>query len=107
MHRDHYVAELGTAGQVAAWLLETAPLRLLYRDARFLTISNASADDIAAHGIPRDQIGVGYIGVELDALGPEPPTARPTPSLLYLGRLKRYKRIEYCSTPSRPPRARC
>ena len=68
VHRDHYVEELGTAGKVAAWLLETAPLRLLYGDARFLTISNASADDIAAHGIARDQIAVGYIGVELDAL---------------------------------------
>lgn len=95
VHRDHYVEELGAAGKVAAWLLETAPLRLLYSDARFLTISNASAEDLAAVGIPRDQIAVGYMGVDLDALEPAPAKRTPDPTLLYLGRLKRYKRIEY------------
>ena len=34
---------MGRLGRVAALLLETAPLRLLYRGSRFLTISNASA----------------------------------------------------------------
>ena len=34
-----------------------------------------------------------YIGVELDALRPGR-AAREAPMLLYLGRLKRYKRIE-------------
>src|SRR5947209_3586741 len=72
IHRDHYVREMGAAGRVAAFLLETLPLRLLYRRSRFLTISRASASDIAAHGIPRDQIEVAYIGVELDAFEPDP-----------------------------------
>src|SRR5215213_9117115 len=45
VHRDHYVAEMGLAGRIAAWLLETAPLRFLYRGARFLTISEASKAD--------------------------------------------------------------
>ena len=31
IHRDHYVREMGAAGRVAAFLLETLPLRLLYR----------------------------------------------------------------------------
>jgi glycosyltransferase involved in cell wall biosynthesis len=82
------------AGRIAAFLLETAPLRLLYRGARFLTISHASARDIAAHGIPLDQIEVGYIGVELDAFGHDESQRAAEPTLLYLGRLKRYKRIE-------------
>jgi glycosyltransferase involved in cell wall biosynthesis len=94
IHRDHYVREMGAAGRVAAFLLETLPLRLLYRRSRFLTISRASADDIAAHGIPRDQIEVGYIGVELDAFEPDPSKRTAEPTILYLGRLKRYKRIE-------------
>jgi glycosyltransferase involved in cell wall biosynthesis/O-antigen/teichoic acid export membrane protein len=95
VHRDHYIAEMGAPGRVAAWLLETAPLRFLYGGARFLTISNASADDIAAHGIARDQIAVGYIGVESGAFLPRPESLTPHPSLVFLGRLKRYKRIEY------------
>jgi glycosyltransferase involved in cell wall biosynthesis len=95
VHRAHYIEEMGpVAGRIAALLLETLPLRLLYRGSRFLTISRSSAHDIAAHGIPLDQIEVGYIGVELDAFGAEEADRAPEPTLLYLGRLKRYKRIE-------------
>ena len=94
IHRDHYVREMGRAGRVAAFLLETLPLRLLYRRARFITISHASARDIARHGIDQDRIEVGYIGVELDAFEPRPDLRAPEPTILYLGRLKRYKRIE-------------
>jgi len=75
-------------------MLETLPLRLLYRRSRFLTISRASARDIEAHGIPRDRIEVGYIGVEHEAFAPDPAARAPEPTLLYLGRLKRYKRLE-------------
>jgi glycosyltransferase involved in cell wall biosynthesis/O-antigen/teichoic acid export membrane protein len=92
IHRRHYVAELGRLGAVAALMLETAPLRWLYRDARFLCVSNATADDVAAHGIPRTGIAVNYNGVELDAFTPGPKSHEPT--LLFLGRIKRYKRIE-------------
>src|SRR5215213_205072 len=56
VHHDHYVEEMGQKGKLAAFLLETAPLRALYQDTRFLTISEASARDIAAHGIPREHI---------------------------------------------------
>ena len=92
VHREHYVEELGRKGRVAAWLLETLPLRRLYRGSRFLTISHATARDIAWHGIPLEEIDVGYIGVEAAAFGPGERAERP--ELLYLGRLKRYKRVE-------------
>jgi glycosyltransferase involved in cell wall biosynthesis/O-antigen/teichoic acid export membrane protein len=94
VHRDHYERELGRLGRVAAFLLETAPLRFLYRGARVITISEASAMDIAAHGIPREQIEVSYLGVEHEGFWPDPSTRAERPTLLYLGRLKRYKRIE-------------
>jgi glycosyltransferase involved in cell wall biosynthesis len=94
IHRDHYVREMGRAGKVAAFLLETLPLRLIYRRSRFLTISHASARDIVRHGIDPARIEVGYIGVELDAFAPAPEARAPEPTILYLGRLKRYKRIE-------------
>jgi glycosyltransferase involved in cell wall biosynthesis/O-antigen/teichoic acid export membrane protein len=94
IHRDLYVEELGRPGKLAAFLLETLPLRVLYRGSRVITISEASAMDVAAHGIPREQIDVNYLGVEQDAFWPEPQRRSPRPSLVYLGRLKRYKRIE-------------
>src|ERR671917_2132889 len=44
VHHDHYLAEMGRIpGRLAAFLLETLPLKHLYRGAPFLTISEASA----------------------------------------------------------------
>ncbi|HEU0018903.1 MAG TPA: glycosyltransferase [Thermoleophilaceae bacterium] len=92
IHRRHYVEEMGRRrGKIAALLLETLPLRLLYRDARFLTVSEAAASEIAEHGVPAASIEVVRNGVDL-APADDPRSDGPT--LLYLGRLKRYKRIE-------------
>jgi len=92
IHRRHYVEEMGRRrGKIAAFLLETLPLRLLYRDARFLTVSESAATEIAEHGVPAESIEVVRNGVDLVPAG-DPRADGPT--LLYLGRLKRYKRIE-------------
>jgi glycosyltransferase involved in cell wall biosynthesis/O-antigen/teichoic acid export membrane protein len=92
VHRDHYVAELGRPGALAALLAETLPLRLLYRDTTFLTISEAGRRDLLELGLPAERIHVAHLGVE----EPQHPAAErsPQPRLLYLGRLKQYKRIE-------------
>ena len=71
---------------------ETLPLKLLYAGTPFLTISESAREDIVALGVPEDDVHVGYLGV---VPFPEPLAERDaTPRLLYLGRLKRYKRIE-------------
>ncbi len=64
IHRDHYVTELGRPGAVAALLAETLPLRLLYRDTTFLTISDSGRRDLLEHGMPEDRVHVAYLGVE-------------------------------------------
>jgi glycosyltransferase involved in cell wall biosynthesis len=92
IHRGHYVEELGWPGLPAALALETAPLAALYRRTPFLTVSHASAAEIAAHGIPVEQIEVNYNGIDVD--GHRPGRRAERPRLLYLGRLKRYKRLE-------------
>ncbi len=92
VHRDHYVAEMGRPGAVAALFAETLPLRGLYRSSPFVTISHAARRDLVALGIPDEQIHVGYLGVEQEAYAPG--ERAPEPRLLYLGRLKQYKRIE-------------
>jgi glycosyltransferase involved in cell wall biosynthesis/O-antigen/teichoic acid export membrane protein len=92
VHRDHYVAEMGRTGAVAALVAETLPLRGLYRSSPFVTISNAGRRDLAELGIPDEQIHVGYLGVEQEPFAPGRRSAEPR--LLYLGRLKQYKRIE-------------
>jgi len=92
VHRDHYVAELGRRGAVAAFLLETAPLRWLYRGTQVMTISQAARDDLAALGVEPDHIHVAYLGVEPWQFHPGKRSEQPR--LLYLGRLKQYKRVE-------------
>ena len=92
IHRDHYVTELGRKGAVAAVLAETIPLKLLYTGAPFLTISESAKRDITALGVSEEDVHVGYLGVV--PFAGELPGPDATPRLLYLGRLKRYKRIE-------------
>jgi glycosyltransferase involved in cell wall biosynthesis len=92
IHRPHYADELGLEGRIAAFFLETLALRLLYRRSRFVTVSQSSARAIADHGVSHKRITVSYNGVESAAFGPGERAA--TPTLVYLGRLKRYKRIE-------------
>ncbi len=93
VHADHYVTELGRRGRVAAIVLERIPLRILYRPTPFLTISRAAREDLVELGVPGEQVHVAYLGVDAPA---DPPSAdAEQPTLLYLGRLKAYKRIEH------------
>jgi len=92
VHQDHYVTELGLRGRVAAFLLEHLPLRMLYPGVPVVTISRASLEDLVALGVERQRIHVVYCGLDTGALAPGPKA--PEPTLVYLGRLKQYKRIE-------------
>ncbi len=92
VHREQYVEEMGNFGRVAAFLAETAPLRWLYRGGRFVTVSEATVRQLVELGIPRESIEVNYHGPEPDEYRPGERAEEPT--LIYLGRLKRYKRIE-------------
>jgi glycosyltransferase involved in cell wall biosynthesis/O-antigen/teichoic acid export membrane protein len=92
VHQDHYVAEMGRRGRLAALLAERLPLATLYRHHPFLTISDSARRDMMALGIPAEQIHVAYLGVEPDSFVETRRDERPT--LLYLGRLKQYKRLE-------------
>jgi hypothetical protein len=93
IHRGrHYSEELGRLGTPVALMLETAPLRLLYSRTRFMAVSDATARDLVAHGVPERLIDVNRNGAGGNGYGPGPETKRPT--VLYLGRLKRYKHVE-------------
>jgi glycosyltransferase involved in cell wall biosynthesis/O-antigen/teichoic acid export membrane protein len=93
VHQEHYVTELGLRGRIAALLLEHVPLRFLYPGVPVLTISTSSRDDLLALGIERERIHVVYMGLDMAHFGPG--AKAPEPTLVYLGRLKAYKRIEH------------
>ncbi|HWL40044.1 MAG TPA: glycosyltransferase family 4 protein [Gemmatimonadaceae bacterium] len=77
----------------AVWLAER-PLGLLYRDTPFQAVSESTAEDLVERGIPRDSIRVVYNGVDSDILTPNPADRSSGPVFVYLGRLKKYKRVE-------------
>jgi glycosyltransferase involved in cell wall biosynthesis len=93
VHRELYIGEFGPRrGRVLAAALEALPLRLLYRRTPFLTISRSARADLIRTGIPPERITVEYLGVEGDAYRRFART--PEPRLVFVGRLKAYKRIE-------------
>ena len=77
----------------AVWLSER-PLGALYRRVPFQAVSVSTADDLVARGIPRGSIRVIYNGVDSARLTPDPHERSPTPLFIYLGRLKKYKRVD-------------
>lgn len=77
----------------AVWLSER-PLGSLYRDVPFQAVSRSTADDLVERGIPRASIRVIYNGVDSERLTPSRPERSPHPLFVYLGRLKKYKRVD-------------
>ncbi len=77
----------------ATWLAER-PLARGYRDVAFEAVSLSTRDDLVRRGIPADRIRVIYNGVDVETLTPEPNARSKVPLFAYLGRLKRYKRVD-------------
>jgi glycosyltransferase involved in cell wall biosynthesis len=83
----------GLAGRVG-WFVESRVVPLLYRGRPFLTVSDASAADLAALGVDPATITVVRNGL---AVAPpvELPAEAPTPRLVVLSRLVPHKQIEH------------
>ena len=78
----------------ATWLLEL-PVGRVFRSVPTAAVSCSTAEDLARRGIPRRGIEIIPNGVDLEVLSPLADGERfSEPTLLYLGRLKRYKRVD-------------
>jgi glycosyltransferase involved in cell wall biosynthesis len=77
----------------AVWLSER-PLGLLYRKVPFEAVSVSTAEDLVDRGIPRSSIRVIYNGVDSSRLTPDAAERSDAPLFVYLGRLKKYKRVD-------------
>lgn len=86
--------EAGVPLAAMTWLLER-PLPRLYRGLPVQAVSESTADDLVARGFSRSKITVIENGVDLDFYSPDPAVPRfEEPTALYLGRLKKYKRVD-------------
>lgn len=77
----------------AVWASER-PLGWFYRGVPFQAVSESTRDDLVARGIPRDRITVIHNGVDTATITPGANARAAGPAFLYLGRLKRYKRVD-------------
>src|SRR5213593_117312 len=88
-------AEASPPMAAVVWAAEL-PIPWVYRHAAFHAISESTRDDLARRGVPRERIIVIHPGVDSQAYHPDPATPRAAhPTFLYLGRLKRYKGVEF------------
>ena len=88
-------AEASWPVAATVWAAER-PLPWVYRLAGFHAISESTRDDLVARGVPSARIRVIHPGVDSRLYRPGPPGRRSaTPSFLYVGRLKRYKGIDF------------
>jgi len=78
----------------AVWLAER-PLARAYRGVPFEAISESTADDLVARGVPREAVRVIYPGIDARAYTPDAAGRADVPTFTYLGRLKRYKGVEF------------
>lgn len=77
----------------ATWLAER-PLAVAYRGIPFQAVSQSTRDDLVLRGVPARSIAVIYNGVDIDSLRPGANERSIGPLFSYLGRLKRYKRVD-------------
>ena len=71
------------------------PIPHLYRNVPVVAVSESTRSDLARRGLPRERIEVIPNGVDAGAFSPVGEGGRfDEPTILYLGRLKRYKRVD-------------
>jgi len=66
----------------------------VYADSPFVAISDSTMADLVARGIPAENITVIPCGIDTGFYGPGPPEPEPG-AFLYLGRLKKYKGVQF------------
>lgn len=75
-----------------ATFLEQKCMPMLYKNTPFLTISKSSQEEITSLDLGRKGTSIIYPGVDLINLTPQKKSS--SPMVLYLGRLKYYKRVD-------------
>ncbi len=84
--------EVNPALASATWLFERI-IPAVYRGIDCVAVSDSTRDDLVRRGLEPDSISVIRNGVDLDGLGPAAERF-PDPTVVFLGRLKRYKRVD-------------
>ena len=91
VHRDVLLRELPPPLNWFTWMLEVWLMPFVYRHVPFVAISESTRDDIRKHRYTRLPVRLVHSGVDHTALRPGKKFDDPT--IAYLGRVVRYKRL--------------
>jgi len=76
--------------------LSEKPISRLYKGFKFMVISDSTKEDLAKRGLPPDDIHVIHCGIDHTLYHPDSSVQKdPVPTVIYLGRLKKYKSIDH------------
>lgn len=86
-----------TNAVVASYVyLSERPIPRVYRESHFLAISDSTKNDLISRGVRREIIDVAECGVDHDTYTVDPSAKKyDQPTILYLGRLKKYKSVQH------------
>jgi glycosyltransferase involved in cell wall biosynthesis len=96
LHREQWQVIFGPALGRVGWWLESRVAPRVYRNCRYVTVSQATRMDLARLGIGPARVSVVYSGIDAPVLPMDADAWQPAPAptLLVLGRLVPHKRIE-------------
>ncbi len=92
VHREQWPVVMGAWKARLGWWIESRLAVRLYRRCRYVTVSQATRDELAELGVDPARIAVVHNGTP--ELGERVLPRDPEPSLLVLGRLVPHKRVE-------------
>ena len=90
LHAAHFREELPRWLAELAVAIETRLVPLVYAKTRFVTVSESTKGEIEAHGITKLPVLLVHNGVPETLV---PGRKAPDPTILYLGRVRRYKQL--------------
>jgi glycosyltransferase involved in cell wall biosynthesis/cellulose synthase/poly-beta-1,6-N-acetylglucosamine synthase-like glycosyltransferase/O-antigen/teichoic acid export membrane protein len=92
VHQNVFQHSLPRPLAAFAQFLEKGLMPLVYKNVKFITVSESSKQEMEEIGLGKNGIEVVHPGIHLNLLDTGQKTAHPT--ILYLGRLKAYKSID-------------
>jgi len=76
--------------------LSEKPISWLYKGFKFMVISESTKKDLVKRGLSAEDIHVIHCGIDHTLYHPDPSVQKdPVPTVIYLGRLKKYKSIDH------------
>jgi glycosyltransferase involved in cell wall biosynthesis len=94
VHREQWGMIFSRRTSRIGWWVESRLAPWLYRRATYVTVSEASRDDLAGLGVDPARVEIVHNGAP-SPVTPAPTARTPQPSVAFLGRLVPHKRIEF------------